>query len=89
MLLVDNAAYSYFYQIENGVPIIPYYDDKSDIELFNLLHYIKRLINIHKNENQTLPKVNHHFFKLNHYTKFDDIGLLVRNLYEETVLTYK
>ena len=30
ILLVDNAAYSYFYQLDNGIPIIPFYDDKSD-----------------------------------------------------------
>jgi TFIIF-interacting CTD phosphatase-like protein len=28
VLLVDNAAYSYVYQLENGVPIIPFYEDK-------------------------------------------------------------
>lgn len=26
MVLVDNAAYSYAYQMDNGVPIIPYYE---------------------------------------------------------------
>ena len=25
ILLVDNAAYSYAYQLDNGIPIIPYY----------------------------------------------------------------
>jgi CTD small phosphatase-like protein 2 len=28
VLLVDNAAYSYYFQLENGIPIIPFYDDK-------------------------------------------------------------
>lgn len=28
MVLVDNAAYSYAKQIENGIPIMPYYDGK-------------------------------------------------------------
>jgi CTD small phosphatase-like protein 2 len=37
VLLVDNAAYSYYFQLENGVPIIPYYDDKTDKELLSLL----------------------------------------------------
>jgi CTD small phosphatase-like protein 2 len=30
IVLVDNAAYSYFYQLENGIPIIPYYKGKKD-----------------------------------------------------------
>jgi CTD small phosphatase-like protein 2 len=30
VVLVDNAAYSFGYQIENGVPIVPYYDNKND-----------------------------------------------------------
>lgn len=37
IILVDNAAYSYYFQLENGVPIIPYYDDKDDQELLILL----------------------------------------------------
>jgi CTD small phosphatase-like protein 2 len=31
MVLVDNAAYSYIFQLDNGIPIIPFYDSKSDI----------------------------------------------------------
>jgi len=30
ILLVDNAAYSFGYQLENGVPIIPFYNNKND-----------------------------------------------------------
>lgn len=30
MILVDNAAYSYAFQIDNGIPIIPYYEGKID-----------------------------------------------------------
>jgi CTD small phosphatase-like protein 2 len=30
VLLVDNAAYSYAYQIDNAIPIIPYYKGKND-----------------------------------------------------------
>ena len=29
-ILIDNAAYSYAYQLLNGVPIIPYYEGKND-----------------------------------------------------------
>lgn len=30
IVLVDNAAYSFGYQIDNGIPVIPFYDNKSD-----------------------------------------------------------
>lgn len=41
VLLVDNAAYSFGYQIENGVPIIPFYDNYEDKELKYLTSYLK------------------------------------------------
>jgi CTD small phosphatase-like protein 2 len=28
MILVDNAAYSYAFQLLNGIPILPYYEGK-------------------------------------------------------------
>jgi CTD small phosphatase-like protein 2 len=43
IVIVDNAAYSFGYQIDNGIPIITWTDDKTDMELFNLIEYIKRL----------------------------------------------
>jgi Dullard-like phosphatase family protein len=43
MLLIDNAAYSFGFQIENGVPIIPFYDNKNDQELLHLIPYLKFL----------------------------------------------
>lgn len=30
VVLVDNAAYSFGFQLDNGIPIIPYYDNKND-----------------------------------------------------------
>lgn len=32
IVLVDNSAYSYSMQLENGIPILPYYEGK-DFEL--------------------------------------------------------
>lgn len=30
VVLVDNAAYSYAFQLENGIPILPYYEGAND-----------------------------------------------------------
>lgn len=39
-VLIDNAAYSYAFQIDNGIPIIPYYEGKVDFELKALQTYL-------------------------------------------------
>lgn len=33
VILIDNAAYSYAFQLDNGVPILPYFKGKHDYEL--------------------------------------------------------
>ncbi|CAD8171973.1 unnamed protein product [Paramecium octaurelia] len=43
IVLVDNSAYSFAFQVENGIPIIPYLDDKNDKELLHLQHYLQYL----------------------------------------------
>jgi CTD small phosphatase-like protein 2 len=41
IVLVDNASYSYAMQVENGIPIIPYYDNKNDTQLQALTTYLQ------------------------------------------------
>ena len=38
--LVDNAAYSFGFQLDNGIPIIPFYDDPNDDELLHLMDFM-------------------------------------------------
>ena len=38
--LVDNACYSFALQLYNGVPILPFYDSKNDVELRSLVDYL-------------------------------------------------
>ena len=40
ILLVDNSVHSFGFQLDNGVPIIPFYDDPTDQELVHLSAYV-------------------------------------------------
>jgi CTD small phosphatase-like protein 2 len=66
MLLIDNAAYSFGFQLENGVPIIPFYDNKSDQELRHLIPYLKFLSSA-----KDLREINKQTFRLHHYINYD------------------
>ena len=43
LIIVDNAVYSFGYQLDNCIPIIPFYDDKTDEELMHLIFYFNCL----------------------------------------------
>ena len=69
VVLVDNAAYSYINQLDNGIPIIPYYRGKTDFELKALESYIQSLIFV-----KDVRTVNKKTFKLHEYkTYFNDL----------------
>jgi len=44
IVIVDNSVFSFAYQIDNGIPIIPFYDDKSDEEMLHLIYYLNCLV---------------------------------------------
>lgn len=48
MLLIDNSALSFGHQVSNGIPILSFYDDRSDKELFHLTNYLE---SIHSSKN--------------------------------------
>lgn len=43
VVLVDNAAYSYVFQVDNGVPITSYFEGEEDCELEALKDYLLSL----------------------------------------------
>lgn len=43
IVMVDNAAYSFGYQLDNGIPIITWRDDYEDTELSSLIDYLRGL----------------------------------------------
>lgn len=46
MVLIDNSAHAYGFQIENGVPIIPYYEGETDNEMKDLEKYLFGLLEV-------------------------------------------
>lgn len=54
VILVDNAAYSYGLQLDNGIPCIPFYDNSEDQELLKLEAYLSDLsfVEDHKSYNR-------------------------------------
>ncbi len=43
LVIIDNAVYSFGFQLDNGVPILPFYDDPADQEMLHLVYYLKCL----------------------------------------------
>jgi len=74
-VLVDNAAYSYGCQVENGIPIIPFYDNKEDQELKHLIPYLKSLLNV-----KDCREVNKQTFKLHQYTMYDSLDKVLNKV---------
>lgn len=71
IVIVDNCAYCFGYQLENGIPIIAWTDDKFDRELYNLTHYIRQLATV----NDVRP-LNRETFKLDSF--FDDFTSIMK-----------
>ena len=41
--MIDNSCLSFAFNVNNGVPILPFYDNTQDEELKHLTYYLNRL----------------------------------------------
>lgn len=46
IIIVDNAAYSFAYQLDNGIPIISWHNDREDREMVNLIEYLQSIAEV-------------------------------------------
>ncbi|CAD8171913.1 unnamed protein product [Paramecium octaurelia] len=76
VLLVDNASYSFSKQIENGVPIIAYYDNKEDQELLHLENYLLNFRHV-----KDVRDLNQKQLKLKQFLDYSDFDDLYNNLH--------
>jgi len=66
VVLVDNAVYSFGFQLDNGIPIIPYYDNPEDEELMHLCFYLDCL-----QDSPDMREQNRKAFQLKELAKVD------------------
>lgn len=64
MIIIDNSVLSFAFQLDSGIPILPYYDNKQDIELPFLVKYLK-----HLSEGNNIPKENKKMIQLDQFLK--------------------
>lgn len=43
IVIIDNAVHSFGFQINNGIPMLPFYEDKDDIDMIYIAQYLKNL----------------------------------------------
>lgn len=78
IVLVDNALYSFSFQIENGIPIIPFYNNSSDMELLSLRNYLKGLKNV-----SDVRKTNRKAFKYNMFNDIENLNEIANAMFSD------
>lgn len=51
MVIIDNSVLSFAFHLDNGIPILPFYNNKDDVEIESLKNYLTKLA---KCENLTI-----------------------------------
>jgi hypothetical protein len=46
IILVDNATHCFGFQVDNGIPMVPFFNSKEDKEMVHLFHYLKTLVDV-------------------------------------------
>lgn len=69
MVLVDNASYSFGYQLDNGIPIVPFYNSRDDVELTVLKNYLKEL-----NKEKDVRDINRRHFQFRKIIENVNVG---------------
>lgn len=62
--------------LDNGIPIVPFFQNDQDSELLQLQSYLK-YVNLHDD----VWKVNRHYFKLYKYKNYRQLDKLFKNLF--------
>ncbi|CAD8127931.1 unnamed protein product [Paramecium sonneborni] len=80
LVLVDNAAYSFCIQPLNGIPILNFYDNKSDQELLYLQNYLMAI-----KYAKDVRQFNQQYLKFDRFQEFKDPIQLLETLFKEYI----
>lgn len=61
IIIVDNACYSYAFQITNGIPIVPFFFNQEDTQLIELSNFLMSLVGVRE---QDLMNLDSHVHKI-------------------------
>jgi len=64
ILIVDNSVMAFAYDLDNGIPILPYYNAEKDFELLFVAYYFESLYNC-----DDLRVINKQYMKLDYFLK--------------------
>jgi hypothetical protein len=61
MIIIDNSVLSFAFQLDNGIPILPFYDNKEDNELKFLMNYLNNIASVNdlRSENKKCIKMDY------------------------------
>ncbi|CAD8182997.1 unnamed protein product [Paramecium pentaurelia] len=80
MVLVDNASYSYAWQLDNGIPIVPFYDNKEDKELLGLQSYLMGMRGV-----LDVREYNRNKLKLNQFFDSQGPAIVFEKLFQQKI----
>lgn len=79
-VLVDNSTCCFGYQLANGVPVLPFTGDQSDVELLMLTEYLEWLM-----EKPNVRKPNREHFKFHLYVGLENMQAVYNRIFKEQV----
>ena len=62
VIIIDNSVMSFAFHLENGIPIVPYYDAEHDVELMFCACYLENIVKC-----DDLREMNKKYMKLGYY----------------------
>lgn len=74
VIIIDNSPQSFMFQPENGIPILSWYDERSDTKLFDYIPVLKLMANPAVQDVRTILTdcMNHDKTQFNHEKALKD-----------------